>query len=256
MRMPALFVGHGNPMLVLSKNQFTNAWAAIGASIQPRAILCISAHWVTRGIHVTMMDRPRTIHDFFGFPDNLYNVHYNCPGSPDLAREVAQRTGATFDYEWGLDHGAWCVLAHMYPEANIPVVQLSLDVGLSTKGHYDLGRLLAPLRDQGILILCSGNIVHNLGMVDFSGTHPTPAWAVDFDLFIKDLIDKKDHGALANYDHLGKSAFLSVPTPEHYWPLLYTMAVQKPDDVVSYPVEAMDLASISMRCVQLTPSAA
>lgn len=256
MRMPALFIGHGNPMLVLSKNPFTEAWARIGQSIQPKAILCISAHWVTRGIHVTMMDKPRTIHDFFGFPDDLYKLHYTAPGSPDLAREVAHRTGAIFDYEWGLDHGAWCVLSHLYPEANIPVVQLSLDVNLTAKGHYDLAKHLAPLRDQGVLILGSGNIVHNLGMVDFSGKSPVPAWASEFDAFIKELIDTKDHGRLTNYDHLGKSAFLSVPTPEHYWPLLYTMGVQMPGDAISYPVEGMDLGSISMRSVQLTPSPA
>lgn len=255
MRMPAIFVGHGNPMLVLSRNQYTTEWSKLGEGLAPRAILCISAHWVTRGLHVTMMDRPRTIHDFFGFPDELYNQHYNCPGSPDLAREVAQLTGAIFDYEWGLDHGAWCVLKHMFPGENIPVVQMSLDVNLDAAGHYNLGRKLLPLRDRGVLILASGNIVHNLGMVDFHGKNPPPAWALDFDAFIKDLLDRGDHQALLRYDHMGKSAYLSVPTPEHLWPLFYIAALQEPGDAITYPVEGMDLSSISMRCVRVDNAA-
>jgi 4,5-DOPA dioxygenase extradiol len=255
-RMPALFMGHGNPMNALVNNTFTRAWERTAAQLpRPAAILCISAHWETRGTRVTAMPQPRTIHDFGGFPRALYEMQYPAPGAPALAddtRTLVRTQPVALDQEWGLDHGTWSVLARMYPAADIPVFQLSLDVGLDARGHYDLARQLAPLRDRGVLIMGSGNIVHNLRLADLSDTAPAYDWAVAFDAKAKQLIEEGDHTSLIAYGSLGREAQLSIPTAEHYLPLLYVLAQQDSRDNVSFPVEGMAFRSGSMRAVLLT----
>lgn len=245
--MPVLFVGHGNPMNAITSNAFAAEWERIGRQVQPRAILCISAHWETKGSFVTAMERPKTIHDFGGFPDELFRVQYPAPGDPILATTIAQMTHDTImrDHEWGLDHGAWSVLKRMFPLGNVPVVQLSLDVTKSPMQHIELARQLAPLRRQGVVIVGSGNIVHNLGLVQWrGGTH---VWAEEFDIRSKELITARDLSALASYDALGRAAQLSIPTPEHYLPMLYSLALADDAEEIVFFNESIDLGSVSMR---------
>ena len=253
-KMPVLFVGHGNPMLVLEDNEITRAWATLGQSLKPRAILAVSAHWVTRGTLVTSMQKPRIIYDFYGFPDELYQVTYPAPGSPELALRTASLTGARADEQWGLDHGTWCVLKKMFPNADIPVVQLSLDAAKSGEQHMAIGRELRELRNEGVLILASGNIVHNLGAADFSGRRGTYEWATRFDNTVTSLLDQREFSKLCAIESLGNDAALSAPTPEHYWPLLYALGAAEEQDRLTYPVTGMDLASISMRSVMFSES--
>jgi len=250
-RMPALFVGHGSPMNAIEDNAFSRGWARVGAALgRPRAILCISAHWQTRGVMVTAMERPRTIHDFYGFPEELHRMAYPAPGSPETAeatRSEVTSAPVALDREWGLDHGAWSVLARMFPRADVPVVQMSLDATRPPAWHYELGRELRGLRDRGVLVLGSGNIVHNLRRV----TRQQPAsgfdWAVEFDLRVKELIDRGDHRGVVDYEALGAAARLSVPTNEHYLPLLYALAVKDESEAVTYFNDATVMGSISMR---------
>ncbi|MBU3679498.1 MAG: 4,5-DOPA dioxygenase extradiol [Candidatus Kapabacteria bacterium] len=246
-RMPVLFVGHGNPMNAITDNSFSREWAHIGSGIRPRAILCVSAHWETHGSHVTSMAKPKTIHDFGGFPDELFRMQYPAPGSPELADTIVRTTyeAITHDHEWGLDHGAWSVLARMFPTADVPVLQLSLDVTKSPLQHIELARQLSFLRTQGVLIIGSGNIVHNLGKVQWRGG--SLDWAQEFDATSKKLIEQRDFAALTDYASLGSAARLSVPTPEHYLPMLYALAlVDKQEDIVFFN-ETIDLGSVSMR---------
>lgn len=250
-KMPMLFVGHGNPMNAILDNSFTQGWASITKDIpSPQAILCVSAHWETRGSYVTAMDQPKTIYDMYGFPKELYEVKYDCPGSPELAKIIQSGTSDNtiqLDHDWGLDHGTWSVLVKMYPEANIPVIQLSLDRSLTPQQHYDLAKQLQPLREKGILILGSGNIVHNLRYASFA-EKPTPYdWALEFDEKSKELINSFDHQSLINYNSLGTAAQLSIPTPEHYLPLLYILANQTAKDKLKFFNEEMAFASGSMR---------
>jgi 4,5-DOPA dioxygenase extradiol len=244
-RMPVLFVGHGIPTNAIEDNQFTQGWAQVaGALPRPEAILCVSAHWETRGPRVTAMDRPRTIHDFGGFPRELYEVRYPAPGSPSLARETQTLLGdaeAALDEEWGLDHGCWTVLTHMLPAADVPVVQSSLDVYRSPQEHYDLAKRLAPLRDRGVLIVASGNIVHNLGRVALdpngSGEFNEPfglGWALEAQGIIRTLIDSRSHDELIDYRSLGHAVVLAVASGEHYLPLLYALALQGADEPIAY----------------------
>jgi len=254
--MPALFVGHGNPMNAIEETVYARAWAEAAAAIpRPQAILCISAHWETEGVFVTAMDRPRTIHDFYGFPEALYQVHYPAPGSRELAervRDVVTSTAVRLDdgYAWGLDHGAWSVLRRMYPRADIPVVQLSLDRTQHPRFHYDLGRELAPLRAEGVLIVGSGNLVHNLRLLQWGAVEPFP-WAAEFDRLAAELILAGEHDRLVAYPALGEAARLSIPTNEHYLPLLYCLALQQPDEAATFFAEGMPLGSISMRSVRI-----
>jgi 4,5-DOPA dioxygenase extradiol len=257
MRMPALFIGHGNPMNAIHDNEYSRAWRAIGGGVpRPASVLCVSAHWYLPGTHVTAMEAPRTIHDFGGFPKELFAVQYPAPGDPSLAlhvRDLLSPTVAGLDHSsWGLDHGAWSVLCHVFPDADIPVVQLAIDETLAPSAHYDLARRLAPLRDEGVLVVGSGNVVHNLHAYAWGKKAVEPFdWAVRFDSLVRELLSTNSHQPLLDYETLGKDAILSAPTPEHFLPLLYVCALQSPDDEVTFPVEGFDGGSISMLSVRL-----
>jgi 4,5-DOPA dioxygenase extradiol len=244
-RMPVLFVGHGSPMNAIEDNEFSRGWREAGKALPPpKAILCISAHWETWGTTVTAMEWPRTIHDFGGFPRPLFEVHYPAPGSPWLAGETAKAVRSTqigLDKDWGLDHGCWSVLRQMFPGAGVPVVQLSLDYSKAAQYHYDLAKELAPLRAQGVLILGSGNMVHNLRRVvlrtnslsDFNEPFGLD-WAIEASDLFKKLIDENNHQRLIDYPSLGRAVQLAVPTPEHYLPMLYALALKQDDEPVTY----------------------
>jgi 4,5-DOPA dioxygenase extradiol len=253
--MPAVFVGHGSPMNALEANRYTEAWRGIGASVpRPRAVLCVSAHWFVRGTRVTAMARPRTIHDFGGFPQALYDVEYPAPGDPGLAAEVRDLLmpmDVALDESWGLDHGTWSVLVHMFPGADMPVLQLSIDGTRPAAFHYELGGRLRALRERGVLVIGSGNIVHNLSAYVRSRPGAAPLdWAVRFETEVRRRLDAGEHGPLIAYETLAADARLSVPTPEHYLPLLYVIG-QADGAPVSYPVEGFAGGSISMLSVQV-----
>ncbi len=239
--MPVLFVGHGSPMNAIEDNEFTERWEQMAREIPvPKAVLIVSAHWLTRGTHVTAMEQPKTIHDFGGFPKALFDVEYKAPGSPELARQTAsliQSTSVGLNHDWGLDHGAWSVVKKMYPNADIPMIQLSIDYHKPPQYHYDLAKELAALRKKGVLILGSGNMVHNLGMVqvpggDFSRLNQEFGfdWAHEMNAIFKEKIGNGDHKALIEYEKLSKSAKLAIPTPDHYYPLLYALALQRKNE--------------------------
>lgn len=254
--MPSIFFGHGNPMNALTHNQWSEAWAVVGASLpRPRAVLCISAHWYVPGTLVTAMPDPRTIHDFGGFPQELYDVEYPAPGDPELARrlqELLAPVTVKLDDSWGLDHGTWSVFRHVYPGAEVPVVQLSVDEMQPAAFHYELGQKLAPLRDEGILVAASGNVVHNLRFYAWGEDMPDPYdWAVRFERKAKELMLAGDHEALVDYKNLGRDATLSVPTPDHYLPLLYVLATRRKGDDVTFPVEGIEGRSLSMLTVRI-----
>jgi 4,5-DOPA dioxygenase extradiol len=253
-RMPALFMGHGSPMNAIEDTEFSRAWAEAAASLpRPEAVLCVSAHWETEGAAVTAMEMPRTIHDFYGFPPELFAVRYPAPGSPKLVSAVRSAVSGAkiaLDQEWGLDHGTWSVLRRMYPQADVPVVQLSLDRSREMRFHFEVGRQLAPLRDQGYLLVGSGNIVHNLRVVDFSAVGGYD-WAVEFDERVASLIVAEDYDPLVDYQKLGKPAFLSVNSAEHYKPLLSILGMRERGEAVSFFAEGMLAGSLSMRCVRV-----
>jgi len=250
-RMPALFIGHGNPMNTLADNRYTAAWRRIGASLpKPRAIVAISAHWYVPGVAVTAMPLPPTIHDFAGFPQPLFDFRYRAVGDPAMAGRVSallQPLAVEMDQRWGIDHGVWSVLAHMFPQADVPVVQLSMDRTQPATFHFELGRRLAPLRDEGVLMLGSGNVVHNLALLKWQGEADTSYdWAVRFEQAVKNRLTRRDHASLVDYARLDTHAHLAVPTPEHYLPLLYVIGAQSKDEAVSFPLEGIDMASLSM----------
>jgi 4,5-DOPA dioxygenase extradiol len=256
-RMPTVFFGHGNPMNALTDNAWTRAWAALGRALpSPRAILCVSAHWYVPATAVTAMATPRTIHDFGGFPRALHDFQYPAPGDPALAERVRALLGdvdaARDETEWGLDHGTWAVLCHVYPSADIPVVQLSIDEAQPAAFHYALGERLRPLRDEDVLIVGSGDLVHNLHTYAW-GRHPVEPydWALRFEARARALIADGDHAPLVDYESLGADAALSVPTPDHYLPLLYVLGASDAGDSVAFPVEGMDGGSVSMLTVVL-----
>jgi 4,5-DOPA dioxygenase extradiol len=254
-RMPVLFVGHGSPMNAIEDNEFSRGWREIARTVpRPAAILCISAHWETDGSLVTGMDQPPTIHDFGGFPKALFDVQYLAPGSKSLARDtigVVKKVAVGIDREWGLDHGCWSVLRRMYPHADIPVVQLSLDRGMTPRHHYELGRELEPLRDRGVLILASGNMVHNLGRVaparngDFNVPFGFP-WALEASELFMSLIDADRHDELIDYRALGSAVQMAVPTPEHYLPLLYALALKGTGESISVFNDVAVAGSLTM----------
>lgn len=250
---PALFVGHGSPMNAIDDNEFSRMWAYLGKSLpRPQAILCISAHWETTGSRITAMADPATIHDFYGFPPQLYGKKYPAPGDPELARSIQQAISdpkVQLDYDWGLDHGTWSILCRMVPEADIPVLQLSLNSNQPPAFHYQLGWKLKYLRRQDILIIGSGNMVHNLGAMAWQET--AFDWARDFDRRLTNLIQAGDHRQLIDYHTLGDNARLAIPTNEHYLPLLYILAMQEKDEPISFFCEKVTLGSISMRSLRI-----
>jgi 4,5-DOPA dioxygenase extradiol len=252
-KMPILFVGHGSPMNAVEDNEFSRAWAQVGKGLpRPNGILCISAHWETRGTLVTGMEKPKTIHDFGGFPPELYAMEYAAPGSPELARvtqETVQKTRLSLDQSWGLDHGTWSVLCRMFPSADIPVIQLSLDRTQSPAFHYALGQELHALRNKGVLIVGSGNIVHNLGVITFQDEGYD--WAVEFDETFKKLIVSGDYDSIIRYQNLGQAARLAIPTNEHYLPLLYILGLQDKQEQIRFFADRVTLGSVSMRSLMI-----
>ena len=247
-KMPVLFIGHGSPMNAIEDNEFSRGWKLLSKELpKPKAILCISAHWETNSVHVMASPQPETIHDFGGFPKALFDVRYNAPGSPDLAQRIANLVKITpvkLDNEWGLDHGSWSVLLPMYPNADIPVAQLSLDRTQPASFHYNLAKELAPLRDEGVLIIGSGDIVHNLRLFNFNASSSYD-WAARFNDVVKEHIMSGNHAPLIDYKSFGQDADFSVPTPEHYLPLLYTLGLQEPGEQVSFFNDIV-ISSISM----------
>jgi 4,5-DOPA dioxygenase extradiol len=255
-RLPAIFFGHGNPMNALLTNEYTLAWKQIGESVErPRAILSVSAHWFVPETGVTIATAPRTIHDFGGFPSALYDLRYPAPGDPQLARRLQTMLAplpVKLDESWGIDHGTWSVLRHVYPEADVPVVQLSIDETQPPSFHYEIGRRLAELRDDGVLIVGSGNIVHNLHAYSWGRHAPEPYdWAIRFEEQARQMLLASEHKPLIHYDSLGRDAGLSIPTPDHFLPLLYVIATAQKDDRVTFPVQGVDGGSISMLAVQV-----
>lgn len=254
--MPAIFFGHGNPMNSLQQNAWVEGWARLGREVpRPKAVLCISAHWYLPGTAVTTMDAPRTIHDFGGFPPELSQVQYPAPGEPALASRVQALLApipVRLDDEWGLDHGTWSVLCHVFPQADVPVVQLSLDATQPAAFHYEVGKRLAPLRDEGVLIIGSGNLVHNLRAYAW-GRKETEAydWAARFEQSARELMLAGEDGPLIAYESMGRDSMLSIPTPEHYLPLLYVLALRRPGETATFPVEGVDGGSVSMLTVRV-----
>ena len=250
-KMPVLFVGHGSPMNALEHNAFTESLRTLSARLpKPKAVCVVSAHWVTSGSHVLTSAHPETIHDFSGFPRALYEVQYPAPGAPEEAENVAKNPEIVPDEKWGLDHGSWSVLRHMYPNADVPAFQLSLDERRSFKEHLELGREIRSLRERGVLILGSGNIVHNLRRIDWNSPSGAYDWAVEFDARVKSAVDAHDATAIAEPEKWGETLLATAhPTVEHYLPLLYCMGAINQHDAVSYPYEGFDFGSISMRAV-------
>lgn len=253
--MPVVFVGHGNPMNALAHNRFTEGWTAIGRSLpRPRAILSVSAHYYIPFCMVTANQTPPTIHDFAGFPNEMYRVRYPAPGSPELAgrvKELLSPEPVRFDDKWGLDHGTWSVLVHMFPQADIPVVQLSIDDTRPPAWHFEIGRRLTPLRQEGVLVIGSGNIVHNLSRYQWNGRKSGPfEWAMRFEGHMRKYLAAQDPGPLIHYADFGDDARLAVPTPDHYLPLLYVLGLRRAEESASFPVEGVDGGSVSMLAVQ------
>jgi len=256
--MPALFLGHGSPMNAIEENEFVANFRKIAKQIpEPTAILCVSAHWETRGTFVTAMQNPPTIHDFGGFPKALFDVEYHAPGSPELAKQTQELITSThvgLDDKWGLDHGAWSVIKHLYPNANIPTIQFSIDYTKPPQYHYELGKELAALRKKGILIIGSGNIVHNLRMMDWKNIHTDNFgfdWAFEADEKVKNYIKSGDHKPLINFAAQGKAFELAIPSPEHYLPLLYTLALKGENEEISIFNDKAVAGSLTMTSVKI-----
>lgn len=257
-RMPALFVGHGSPMNAIEENEFVQGWRNLGKTIpRPKAILCVSAHWETKGTYVTAVQKPVTIHDFGGFPKALYKVQYPAPGSPELAHETKRtvtKTGIGLDEKWGLDHGAWSVIRRMYPEADVPVIEMSLDYSQGPQYHYELAKELAALRNKGVLIIGSGNMVHNLRMVAWDKINEPGFgfdWAIQANDTFKRLIHSGNHKDLINYPALGCEVQLAVPTPDHYLPLLYALALKGKDEEISFFNDKPVMGSLTMTSLRI-----
>ena len=261
-KMPVLFIGHGSPENIMLDNSFTRSLAALGKRLpKPTGIMVISAHWLTNGTFVTCMERPRTIYDFYGFPKELYEMAYPSPGGPEgasMAIKTVRKTAVKCDMNWGLDHASWAVLRHMYPRADIPVFEMSLDYSFNewhpkpVQYHYDLASELSGLRERGILIIGSGNIVHNLGMLDLDDIDAEPFdWAAEFDAKVRaNLLDGK-HRDLVHYPNMGQTATLAVPTLDHYLPMIYAVALQEKNEPLTFIHEGFQYGSISMRCFQI-----
>jgi 4,5-DOPA dioxygenase extradiol len=254
--MPAIFFGHGNPMNALSKNAYTEGWTSIGKSIpRPKAVLAISAHWYVPACAVTASLFPGTIHDFGGFPEALYQVEYPAPGSPELALRVKGLLSSVFvglDQRRGLDHGTWAVLSHVFPDADIPTVQLAIDKTQPPLFHYEIGKRLLPLREEGVLVIGSGNLVHNLSAYAWGNPGVVPFdWALRFEKNVRELMLKGDDAHVVDYKGLGPDAMMSVPTPDHYLPLLYVLGLRNKNEEIGFPVQGVDGGSVSMLAVQI-----
>lgn len=256
-KLPVLFIGHGSPMNAIEDNQFSRTWAKFGKEIpKPKAVLVVSAHWLTNGTFVTAMKQPRTIHDFGGFPQELFNVQYPAKGSPELAAATSKLITSTtvgLDHEWGLDHGTWSVVKHMYPDADIPVLQLSIDYNKPAQYHYDLAQQLKSLRSKGVLIIGSGNMVHNLRMVAWDKLQEPEYgfdWAIEMNTIFKEKIGNRDIQSLIDYEKLGAAAKLAIPTPDHYYPLLYNIALQDKQDEISFFNDKLVGGSLNMTSVK------
>ncbi len=257
-KMPVLFIGHGSPMNGIEDNEFSRTWAKMGHEVpRPKAVIVISAHWLTRGTHITAMDFPKTIHDFGGFPQELFEVQYPAKGNPELAKEAAGMITSTqvwLDHDWGLDHGTWTVVRHMYPDADIPVLQLSIDYGKPPEYHYNLAKQLASLRNKGVLVIGSGNMVHNLRMIDWQKLREPEYgydWAIEMNEVFKQNINNANHKALMHYQSLNSAALLAIPTPDHYYPLLYTLAFQYSKDNISFFNDKLVGGSLNMTSVKI-----
>lgn len=256
--MPVLFVGHGSPMNGIQDTEFSRRWTKMAKEIPvPKAVLVVSAHWFTKGTKITAMDFPQTIHDFGGFPKELFAVQYPAPGNPGLAKEAAgmiKSAKVELDHDWGLDHGTWTIVRHMYPKADIPVLQLSIDYTKDAKYHYELAKELFQLRKKGVLIMGSGNLVHNLGMVAWDKLNEDEYgydWALNINAKFKSLIEKGDHSSLINYSALGKDALLAIPTPEHYLPLMYTLGLKGKSDSIAFFNDKAVAGSLTMTSVKI-----
>lgn len=257
-KMPVLFIGHGSPMNGIEDNEFSRRWAQMGKEIPtPAAVLVISAHWLTRGTHITAMEQPSTIHDFSGFPEALQDIQYPAPGSPELAavtQKLITRTNVGLDHDWGLDHGAWSIIRHMYPNANIPVLQLSIDYHQPPQYHYELAKELGALRRKGVLIIGSGNMVHNLRIAAWDKVDQPEYgydWSIEMNALFKKHISDGNHAALIDYEKLSKSALLAVPTPDHYFPLLYTLGLQEKNDQPLFFNDKVVMGSVTMTSVKI-----
>jgi len=250
---PAVFIGHGSPMNAIEDNRYTQAWRDLGRRIGvPRAILAVSAHWYTRGTAITAMANPRTIHDFGGSPQPLFDVRYPAPGHVALATEIRDMLAplpVALDQSWGLDHGTWSVLIHMYPQAQVPVLQLSIDSTQPPLFHHELGKRLQALRDSGVMIFGNGNVVHNLRTIQWQPNAPAAHWAIAFNEYVKDAIRRGDHAALIDYRAAGEAAALAVPSLEHYLPLLYVLGAARDDETAEVLIDGLELGSISMLSV-------
>jgi 4,5-DOPA dioxygenase extradiol len=256
-KLPVLFIGHGSPMNGIEDNEFSRTWAKFGEEIpKPKAVLVISAHWLTSGTLVTAMEKPKTIHDFGGFPKELFDVQYPAPGNPELALETSKlitTTNVGLDHDWGLDHGTWTVVRHMYPDANIPVLQMSIDYNKPASYHYELSKQLEKLRKKGVLIIGSGNMVHNLRMVAWDKLNEPEYgydWANEINQTFKEKILSHSHNDLMNYEKLGSAAKLAIPTPDHYFPLIYTLGLQGKDDEVNFFNDKAVGGSLTMTSVK------
>lgn len=255
-KMPVLFVGHGSPMNGIEDNEFSQYWKKLSSEIEkPKAVICISAHWLTKGTFITAMEKPQTIHDFGGFPQELFDVQYPAAGNPKLAEETAKLITSTtigLDHEWGMDHGTWTIVRHMYPNADIPVLQLSIDYNQSPQYHYDLAKQLTSLRKKGVLIIGSGNMVHNLGMVSWDKLNESYGfdWAIEMNSIFKKKIEENDHKALIQYENLNVASKLAIPTPDHYYPLLYTLGLKEEKENVSFFNDKPMAGSLTMTSVK------
>jgi 4,5-DOPA dioxygenase extradiol len=248
-KMPMLFVGHGSPMNAIEDNRYTRGWKEIAEQIpKPESIISISAHWYTKGTKIMNEENPKTIHDMYGFPKELYEILYKVQGNRELAGKVKNLISkqSAFDNSWGIDHGTWSVLVHMYPERNIPVFQISIDAAAPPEVHYQIGKELKSLRNQGVLLFGSGNIVHNLGLIDWGIEDKGFEWAYQFDDYIKESIINRNHETVINYLHLEKTAKLAVPTPEHFYPILYILGASDEEDKISVYNDSCVLGSLSM----------
>ena len=257
-KMPVLFLGHGSPMNAIEENEFVAGFRNIGKTIpKPKAVICISAHWETLGTKITAMEKPKTIHDFGGFPKALFEVQYPAPGNPELAEEIqktVQKTAVSLDQTWGLDHGAWSVIKHLYPQADVPVLELSIDYSKPPLYHYDLAKELAWLRNKGVLIIGSGNMVHNLGLVAWNKMNVDNYgydWAIEASTKMKNLILDGDHNSLIKYDSMGNSFKYAIPTPEHFLPLLYTLALKNENEKITIFNDKAMAGSLTMTSIKI-----